>query len=213
MSLHALKPRFVAMLRPLATRLNRGTITANQITVATAAMSMIVGGCLIVQKDNPTFFLLLPIWCAARISLNALDGLLAREFGQRTPLGAYLNELADVFADAALYLPFALIAPFSSAWLGTVIFLATVSELAGAVGPAVGAARRHDGPMGKSDRALVFSGLGLWVGVGMPLPPWSFWIQPILAVLLGLTILRRVKGGLGETAHTALARRESSDAR
>ena len=29
----------------------------------------------------------------------------------------------------------------------------------------VGASRRYDGPMGKSDRAFVFGALGLWVGL------------------------------------------------
>ena len=36
----------------------------------------------------------------------------AREHGQKSALGGYLNELADVIADAALYVPFAAIAPF-----------------------------------------------------------------------------------------------------
>ena len=45
---------------------------------------------------------------------TATDGqsglLLAREHGQKSPLGGILNELSDVISDAALYLPFGLIA-------------------------------------------------------------------------------------------------------
>ena len=48
------------------------------------------------------------------MALNALDGMLAREFGQQSRLGAYLNELTDVVADAALIAPFALLPPFSA---------------------------------------------------------------------------------------------------
>jgi hypothetical protein len=55
------------------------------------------------------WFLLLPPWFLLRMALNAIDGLLAREFGQGSTLGAYLNELSDLVADAALYLPFALL--------------------------------------------------------------------------------------------------------
>ena len=46
------------------------------------------------------------------MALNAMDGMLAREFGQQSALGGYLNEITDIVADAALYLPFAFIAPF-----------------------------------------------------------------------------------------------------
>ena len=43
--------------------------------------------------------------------LNALDGMLAREFDRPTPLGALLNEIGDLVSDAALYLPLALLLP------------------------------------------------------------------------------------------------------
>lgn len=39
-----------------------------------------------------------------RMAPNAIDGMLAREFGQQSCLGAYLNELCDVVADSALFL-------------------------------------------------------------------------------------------------------------
>ena len=46
-----------------------------------------------------------------RMAFNAIDGMLAREFGQQSALGAFLNELTDVVSDAALYLPFAFVGP------------------------------------------------------------------------------------------------------
>ena len=90
---------------------------------------------------------------------------------RRAALGAYLNELADVVSDAALYLPFAFVAPFGP-WSVAARDrrCVRVSEMAGALGPMVGATRRYDGPMGKSDRALVFGALGLCVGLGGALP-------------------------------------------
>ena len=100
------------------------------------------------------------------MAFNAIDGMLAREHGQQSALGAFLNELTDVLSDAALYLPFALVAPFSPFWVGTVIVLAGLSEFTGALGPTVGASRRYDGPLGKSDRAFVFGALGLYVALG-----------------------------------------------
>ena len=132
------------------------------------------------------------------MALNALDGILAREFNQQSPLGAYLNEIYDVVSDAALYLPFALVAPFDPLWVGAVIFLSALSEFAGVLGPLVGASRHYDGPLGKSDRAFVFGVLGLAVGLAPELPPWTAWIMPGLAALLCVTVINRIRGGLLE---------------
>lgn len=46
--------------------------------------------------SQPLLYLLLPLWMLLRMALNAVDGMLAREFGQQSRLGAYLNELCDV---------------------------------------------------------------------------------------------------------------------
>ena len=138
----------------------------------------------------------MPLWLFLRMALNAIDGMLAREFGQKSALGAYLNELTDVVSDTALYLPFALL-PGSNAWLvGAVAVLAILSEMAGALAPLVGAARRYDGPMGKSDRAFVFGALGLLVGLGVPLAAAWSWIWGAMAALVAVTIVNRVRRGV-----------------
>ncbi len=84
---------------------------------------------------SPGRFLLLPAWLPIRMAMNAIDGMLAREFGQTSPMGAYLNELSDVVSDAALYAPFAFVAPFGPWSVGVVILASCISELAGALGP------------------------------------------------------------------------------
>jgi CDP-diacylglycerol--glycerol-3-phosphate 3-phosphatidyltransferase len=133
-----------------------------------------------------------------RMAMNAIDGMLAREFAQKTPLGAYLNEISDVLSDAALYLPFGLIAGSSMTAVAVVIVLAATSELAGAVAVMTGASRRYDGPMGKSDRAFVFGLLGLLVALGVPLAAWLNWVWAAVAALTALTIANRIRGGLRE---------------
>ena len=198
MTLYALKPRFQALLRPAVAGLARRGVTANQVTLAAALGSVALGGIVAANADTRWLFLLLPGWFLARMALNAVDGMLAREFGQKSRLGAYLNEISDVVSDAALTLPFAFVAPFDPRWVGAVVLLATLSEFAGVLGPAVGASRRYDGPMGKSDRALVFGGLALAVGLLGALPSWAGWAMPALALLLALTIVNRVRGGLRE---------------
>jgi CDP-diacylglycerol---glycerol-3-phosphate 3-phosphatidyltransferase len=198
LSIYALKPRFQTLLRPLARGLAHAGVTANQVTVAAAVVSVALGAFVAARAPERWPFLLIPLWMLARMAFNAIDGMLAREHGQKSRLGAYLNELTDVVSDAALYLPFAMVPPFSPLWTGIVIVLAVVSEYAGVLGLMVGASRRYDGPMGKSDRAFVFGALGLWVGLAGALPAWAAYAMPALAAALVWTIANRVQRGLRE---------------
>jgi CDP-diacylglycerol---glycerol-3-phosphate 3-phosphatidyltransferase len=200
MTLYALKPRFQGLLRPLVARLASGGVTANQVTLLAAAGSLVIAALVVWKAEHRILFLLLPVWFLVRMALNAIDGMLAREFGQKSRVGAYLNELCDVVSDAALYLPFAFVAPFSSLGVGVAVFLSALTEFAGILGPTVEASRRYDGPLGKSDRALTFGALGLWVGVGAPLPDWMSWFFPLINVFLIITVVNRVRAGLREAA-------------
>ena len=200
MSLYALKPHFQALLRPLVGWLAARGVTANMITVAAAVGSVAIAAIVIRKPEARPLFLLLPLWLFVRMALNAVDGMLAREFGQKSNLGAYLNEITDVISDAALYAPFALVAPFGPVSIAAVIFLAALTEFAGVLGPPVGATRRYDGPLGKSDRAFVFGALAFWIGVGGALPGWLFWLMPLICLLLIVTTVNRVRAGLAEAA-------------
>jgi CDP-diacylglycerol--glycerol-3-phosphate 3-phosphatidyltransferase len=201
MSLYSLKPRFQALLRPLVAWLAAKRITANAVTLMAAAGSMAIAGIVMWKADDRRVFLLMPLWLFVRMALNAIDGMLAREFGQKSRLGAYLNEIGDVVSDAALYAPFAIVAPFGLIDVATVIFLSILTEFAGVLGPPVGASRRYDGPLGKSDRALVFGALACWIGFGGSLPGWLFWLMPAIGLLLLATTVNRVRAGLAEGAH------------
>ena len=198
MTIYGLKSGFQDLLRPAATGLARIGVTANQVTLTAVIVSIAIGILVTFNANDHRYFAVLPVWFLVRMALNAIDGMLAREFGQESRLGAYLNEISDVISDAALYLPFAFVAPFTAIWIGAIIFLSTLSELAGVLGQTIGASRRYDGPMGKSDRALVFGALGLAVGLASPLPQWAVWIMPAIAALLCLTIVNRIRSGLRE---------------
>ena len=204
MTLYHWKPRFQALLRPAVAWLALRGVTANGVTVAAAAGSVLVGVLMALMSETRAVFLLLPVWCLVRMALNAVDGMLAREYHQQSRLGAYLNELADVVSDAALTLPLGLLPAFGGASVALVVGLGFLTEFAGVLGLMVGASRRYDGPMGKSDRALVMGALGLWIGLGFPLPSWSAGLMVLLSILLVVTVLNRVRAGLEEaSAHAA----------
>ena len=197
-TIYDLKPAFQNLLRPQVTRLAAAGITANQVTLAALALSLLTAAGLAAWPASRVMLLLVPLVLFLRMALNAIDGMLAREHDMKTPLGAVLNELGDVISDAALYGAFALVPGLSPLLVVLAVLLALISEMTGVIGVQIGASRRYDGPMGKSDRAFVFGALALAGGLGIPLAGWSDWLLGLVCGLLVLTILNRVRAALAE---------------
>jgi CDP-diacylglycerol---glycerol-3-phosphate 3-phosphatidyltransferase len=196
-SVYDLKPKFQGILRPVTNALAGIGITANQVTLAALLMSFATGTAIYFSRSL-RILLLLPLVLFVRMALNAIDGMLAREHNQKTPLGAILNELGDVLSDAALYLPLAFFLPFDPVAIVLIVLLATITEMTGVLGVQIGASRRYDGPMGKSDRAFVFGAFGLLLGMNLPIFPAVRPVLWIVVFLLVLTIFNRARGALRE---------------
>lgn len=196
-SIYGLKPKFQSLLRPLSNGLAQAGVTANMVTIGAMALSFATG-LAIFHFGGMRVLLLLPATLFLRMGLNAIDGMLAREHNQKSALGAILNELGDVFSDAALYLPLATFLPFDAALMVLIVLFAVISEMMGVVAVQIGASRRYDGPMGKSDRAFVFGILGLLLGLQLPIFRVVIPVQWIVLVLLLVTILNRASGALRE---------------
>jgi CDP-diacylglycerol--glycerol-3-phosphate 3-phosphatidyltransferase len=204
-SIYQLKPAFQDLLRPLVRALANAGVTANQVTLAAVALAFAVGAALLLC-DGRAVLLLLPLALFLRMALNAIDGMLAREHGQMSRLGAILNELGDVLADAAMYVPLALRAEFPEIAVVVLVLLATVVEMTGVIGVQVGASRRYDGPFGKSDRAFAFGALGLALGLGAPAGAWLDVLLWLLVALSSITVVNRARRALAE-----LQSRETSE--
>ena len=201
MSIYDLNPKFQNLLRPLVIKLEQRGVTANQVTLTACAISVILGLILTALSGYHWLFILIPIWLFVRMALNAIDGMLAREFNQKSRLGGYLNEITDVVSDAALYLPFAFVHPFDALQIGLIIWLSALTEFCGVLGQVQEKTRRYDGPLGKSDRAFLFGVLGL-VYVFVPtLPDFLYWLLWIAIILLIVTCVKRVKSGLAEVGN------------
>jgi len=199
-SLYDLKPAFQQCLRPCVRLLARAGVTPNQVTTTALLLSCILGGLIVVFPAQRWPLLLVPAGLLVRMALNAIDGVLAREHGMQSRLGGLLNELGDVWSDAALYLPFGLVPGVSPYLLVPTVVLAGISEMAGVVPMQIGAERRYEGPMGKSDRALVFGALALLLGLGVPGGSWIALLLLITAALLLVTIVNRIRAGLREVS-------------
>lgn len=201
MSIYGLKPKFQNLLRPLVITLEQRGVTANQVTLTACAISVILGLILTALSGYHWLFILVPIWLFVRMALNAIDGMLAREFNQKSRLGGYLNEITDVVSDAALYLPFAFVHPFDSLQIGLIIWLSALTEFCGVLGQVQGKTRRYDGPLGKSDRAFLFGVLGLVYVFAPTLLDFLYWVLWVDIILLIVTCVKRVKSGLAEVGN------------
>ncbi|CAN7388608.1 CDP-alcohol phosphatidyltransferase family protein [Pseudoduganella sp. LjRoot289] len=162
-SIYQLKPKFQQLLQPLMRALVRCRVTPNQITLATMLLSLAYGAALAWQPERMALWAGLPALLLLRMALNAIDGMLANATGQKTRLGTLLNEICDQVSDAALYLPVTLAGAIHAPLVVLAVVGALLAEFAGVLALSVGAARRFDGPMGKSDRAFCFGLLGLLI--------------------------------------------------
>lgn len=194
-TLYDAKPRFQVLLRPLVARLPARGITANAVTLGALVLSLGWGASCAWSDGDAAVLLALPLVLLVRMALNATDGMLAREHRQASALGGRLNEVCDVLSDLAIGLPFALV--LAPAWpVVLLLALAAVAEVAGLAAQAHGGPRRYDGPLGKSDRALLFAA----VAVGQA--AWG--LDPlVVAIVFGaasaaaaVTIVNRLLGGL-----------------
>lgn len=198
MTIYDLKPAFQNLLRPACAALAKMGVTANQVTVAAVILSLLVGLLFALFPTSRWAALLIPAWLFVRMALNAIDGMLAREHNMQSDLGGVLNELGDVLADTALYVPFALVPGISPELVVAVVILSILTEMAGVVAVQIGATRRYDGPMGKSDRAFAFGLLALLLGIGVAPGWWANAGFVVVAVMTVLTIVNRASRALSE---------------
>jgi CDP-diacylglycerol--glycerol-3-phosphate 3-phosphatidyltransferase len=197
-SIYQCKSVFQNQLRPLVKQLATWQISPNQVTISAIWLSGVTGLALVqsTQIAKPflpttqSVLLFLPIALLVRMALNAIDGMLAREYEKTTKFGCILNELGDVLSDVLLYLPFAL--------LEGIVILAIVSEMVGVLGYAIDYKRHYEGPMGKSDRALVFGVIGLILGWGIEPTQWLTILLSAVIFLQLWTIGNRIQGMLQE---------------
>jgi len=195
-TVYELKPAFQGLLRPLVQSLAGRGVTANQVTLAALLLSILQGIWLYTAPGSRLALLFLTLVLFIRMALNAIDGMLAREHGQKSRLGGFLNELADVVSDTALYLPLALHPDIGTIPVLAFVFLAILTEFAGVLAASISGERRYDGPMGKSDRAFLWGTVGFLAFCGLSLGGWINWLVGAANLLMLLTLYNRIRKAL-----------------
>lgn len=191
-------PPVERLLRPLARSLIANGVTANHLAMVAVAGSVLVGLTMAFTAPSLVVLPLLPAWFLVRAALDAMAVVAAHEQGHASRAGDALHEVGDVLADLALYLPLAAFAP-ERPWPVVAFAVGGVlTEFCGVLGPTLGAARRDDGPMGRTVRALLASVLAL---LGAMAPGAFAWWPVVLwsgTALALVTCWNRVAGALRE---------------
>lgn len=197
-SVYKLKPKFQQLLTPVLLFLHKHGITANQITVSSILLSVLIGILLWNADVSKWFFLSLPIGLLIRMALNALDGMMARKFNQTSKLGEVLNEIGDIVSDVIIFFPLIKFQPESLYIIVVFIIMSIINEFAGLMGKVIGKERRYEGPMGKSDRALILGIYGLALFFGADITHYSQYLFGLIILLLFISTYVRLKKSLNE---------------
>jgi CDP-diacylglycerol--glycerol-3-phosphate 3-phosphatidyltransferase len=193
-SVYQLKPKFQALLQPLLQRMRKWGVSPNLLTLLGILLSLAMG-IYALYGDRTIALILMPI-VLLRMALNALDGMMARQYNLQSKMGALLNEMGDVVSDIVLYYPLYVLFAMDQIWVMCFLLLSVLNEFAGLLGQALGGARRYDGPMGKSDRALVMGVLSLLFLFKAPISPYLTWIWLLVFSLLIWSTFKRLKNAV-----------------
>jgi CDP-diacylglycerol---glycerol-3-phosphate 3-phosphatidyltransferase len=153
-SVYNIKPKFQQLLRPVLRVLYNMGVSANMITWASILLSVATGLMVWFHPYGSSLWLL-PLFLFIRMALNALDGMMAREYNMQSRGGEILNELGDIVSDVFIFFPLSKLFSINGGVLYVFIFLSIINECAGILAKAITGVRRYEGPMGKSDRAFL----------------------------------------------------------
>lgn len=154
-SLYAIKPRFVAWLDGVVVSCASHGVGPNTVTLVAVPVALAASLTLVAGTRWPAVWVAIAPLMLVLMSINAVDGALARRTGRSTPRGAVINELVDRFGDLAVLIPGFLLAP---TWTVTAALVATLlAETVALVSWGAIGHRGLVGVMGKPDRALTLA--------------------------------------------------------
>lgn len=186
------------LLHPAANLLFNDGVRAIHVTLCAGLISVAVGVLVAAFAFYPWVFFLIPVWMLIRMLFNAVETALAEEFGQHSKMSICAHELSVVVAETALFLPFAVIPKVSLLLVLLVTLLSILSEFAGLLGPIIQASRRRDGPMKSDIRMVCFALFGIGIGSGFVLTAPINIALAVMAILLLVTIFKRIQGAVTE---------------
>jgi CDP-diacylglycerol--glycerol-3-phosphate 3-phosphatidyltransferase len=192
--LYLLKGNFQKVIRWLA----GSWMSANLATVL---------GCVFIVLSAAAFYfglagaglrwllLLVPVFLLFRMAMNALDGLLSREYGTATAAGEVWNETFDIFGDTVSYGILYFVPGGPKLAIMIFIILTWAAEYYGVLGKGMpGGKRRHEAlGGGKADRAFWMGLLAFLVFFNPDLFRFANYYIAVVSCLVALTCVIRIR--------------------
>jgi phosphatidylglycerophosphate synthase len=172
--LYRLKPASQAVVRPLERLAIRSGLSADALTFLAVPVAAVGGACLALSGEIPWLLLAVPLLAALRLTLNLLDGMVARSTGSMHPMGEMWNELGDRLADTLFIGGLAFAPGVDARLILAAVAAALLSSYAGIISRAAGASRQYGGVMSKPGRMVtlaiaapvaLFTGESAWLTV------------------------------------------------
>ncbi len=183
-----LKRRVQLWLTSEAKILHKLGLSPNQVSILGIAFALLSAITYWQWKLNPLLLILAPLLMLASGLLDALDGALARIYGDATSFGGFLDSLLDRYADAAIICGIILGGLTNIKWglaalIGSLLvsYARARAEAAGAKMESVGLAERPE--------RLILLALASFLAL--------FWLEAlcwgvlVLAILTNLTVIQR----------------------
>ena len=197
-----MKSRIRTLLRPMLQKLVEVGVTPAQLDWTALGLSALVGALIAVMPavlpDTTQPLLILPLVLMLRATLETLADMLADAIRPRTARDTLLSEIGAAGGDLLLYLPLALIPGVPGALVVVLVALGLCTEIAGLAALRIGASRRWEGPMGRTDRAIVFGLVGLILALDRTAAGWLGWLLIPASAMALATIINRMRQALRE---------------
>ena len=154
----------------MAARLAAGRVPPNAISVSSIALGIAAGVALIATSWSDDLWIRI-CWLASagliqlRLLANMLDGMVASESDQDSPLGQLYNEVPDRVSDSAILIG----AGYAVGGLPVLGYVAAIIALfvayVRAIGASIGAGQAFHGPMAKPHRMFVITVACVYCGL------------------------------------------------
>jgi phosphatidylglycerophosphate synthase len=180
-----LQTRSKAWPKRLAVKLAGVGISPNMVSVASmvcGAMTFICWMPLLPLTTPVRIGLLVvgAVFIQLRLLCNLIDGLIAIEGGQKSPVGNIYNDVPDRFSDAAVLIAAGYLTPEPVlGWMATVLAVGTAYVRT--LGTALTGTTDYRGPMAKQHRMFVMTLAGVGAAVEL-----AFDTQWVMTIALGI---------------------------
>ena len=192
--------RNLRVMQSLASFLVRWKVSENAISIAGIIFAIVGGFAFAATANVPDWqrwcWLTAALMIQLRLLANLLDGMVAIESGQASPVGELFNEVPDRVSDAAILIG-AGYALGGDPILGYIAACAALfTAYVRAIGKAAGAANEYCGPMAKQQRMFIMTMVAVFHGLtptdwnirfGEP-PTWGVVAAGLVIVIVGSAV-------------------------